>query len=181
MCKSKMTALMELERLRQSLRDEGVGLGGDGVVLDISESKDFQLMKSVVREGDGEHPPSGGSHVVRVHYTGKLMSGETFDSSRNGRGPLSFVLGAGSVIRGWEVGVATMTRGEHALLLCSHEYGYGQAGHGQLIPGGSRLLFDVELLDWQERNQLAERLPAMMCYGVLVLGVLVYLRWMHAI
>ena len=75
-------ALMELEQLRQSLRDEAVRLGGDGVVLDISESKDFQLMKSVVREGDGAHPPSGASHVVRVHYTGRLMTGETFDGRK---------------------------------------------------------------------------------------------------
>jgi hypothetical protein len=172
--------LMDTEQRRNGLRDEALRLGGDGLVLDISESKDFQLMKSVVREGDGEQPPSDASHVVRVHYTGRLTSGKIFDSSRNGRGPFTFVLGAGSVIRGWDVGVATMTRGECALLLCSPEYGYGQRAAGP-IPAASWLVFDVELLDWHERNQVMERLPAMICYTIVVLGVLIYLRWMHAI
>jgi FK506-binding protein 4/5 len=73
-----------------------------------------------------------------------------------------------------------MTRGECALLLCSPAYGYGQRGSGP-IPAASWLLFTVELLDWHERNQLIERLPAMVCYAVVVLGVLIYLRWMRAI
>ena len=173
------TYLMDMEQRRNSLRDEALSLGGDGLVVDISESKDFQLMKSVVRQGDGEQPPSDASHVVRVQYSGRLITGEIFDSSRNGD-PFTFVLGAGSVIRGWEVGVATMTRGECALLLCSPAYGYGQQASGP-IPAASWLLFTVELLDWDERNRLIERLPAMVCYAVVVLGVLICLRWMHAI
>ena len=168
------------EQLRNTLQEEAVRLGGDGVVLDISESKDFQLMKTVVQRGNGEHPPSDGSHSVRVHYTGRLMTGEIFDSSRTRGKPLTFVLGAGQVIRAWDVGIATMTRGEHALLLCSPEYGYGHRAAGP-IPASSQLLFDVEVLDWHERNLVVERLPSMMCYGAVVMAVLIYLRWTHAI
>jgi hypothetical protein len=172
-----MNALMEMEGLRHSLREEGLRLGGDGVVLDISEAKDFRLMKTVVKEGDGARPPCDGSHMMKLHYTGRLLpiqGGEVFDSSlrrggpatggdatrlrllepdpheRNGSPPFQFALGAGTVIHGWDVGVASMTRGEHALLLCAPEYAYGDRATGS-IAAGSTLLFEVELFDWVER------------------------------
>lgn len=200
--------MMELERMRNTLRKEGIDRGGDGVVLDVSESKNFQLLKTVLSEGNGEYPPHDGSRVMKMHYTGRLTSGEIFDSSfqstgklsadkgledahrvrlfapdaheRNGQDPFSFVLGAGAVIRGWDVGVATMTRGEHAILLCSPEYGYGQRTAGA-IPPGSWLLFEVELLDWHERNHLTDNLPAAICYSAVVFGILLFLRWSNAI
>ena len=54
------------------------------------------------------------------------------------------------MIHGWDVGVASMTRGEHALLLCAPEYAYGDRATGS-IAAGSTLLFEVELLDWVEQ------------------------------
>ena len=55
--------LLAMEASRHALREEGVRLGGDGVVLDISEGKDFRLMKTVLREGDGVQPPFDPPHV----------------------------------------------------------------------------------------------------------------------
>ena len=60
-----------------------------------------------------------------------------------------FYLKTGSVIKGWDVGVATMLKGEKSLLTCQPEYGYGEKGSEPKIPGNATLQFEVELLSWQ--------------------------------
>lgn len=82
---------------------------------------------------------------VKVHYTGTLLDGSQFDSSR-GRSPFSFDLGKRQVITGWDKGVATMKVGERATLVLSPEYGYGAEGSPPDIPANSVLVFDVEVL-----------------------------------
>jgi len=82
---------------------------------------------------------------VTVHYTGKLLSGKQFDSSR-GREPFSFLLGGGQVIKGWDQGVAGMRVGGKRVLTIPASLGYGAAGAPPDIPGGATLRFDVELL-----------------------------------
>jgi len=88
---------------------------------------------------------------VTVHYTGTLAdpSGEEFDSSRSRDQPFVFKLGQGQVIKGWDVGVATMRKGERSTLTIKAEYGYGEQGSPPKIPGGATLCFDVELLSWR--------------------------------
>lgn len=83
--------------------------------------------------------------TVSVHYTGTLLDGSKFDSSR-GRGPFSFGLGKREVITGWDKGVATMKVGERATFVLSPDYGYGAEGAGSDIPPNSVLVFDVEVL-----------------------------------
>jgi len=102
------------------------------------------LMSSVLQEGEGEQPKNG--QLVDVHYTGWLISnGTKFDSSVDRGEPLSFILGTGKVIKGWDEGVALMRPGEHRRLRIPAALGYGQRGSGP-IPGGATLLFDVELI-----------------------------------
>ncbi len=79
-----------------------------------------------------------------VNYTGQLPDGTIFDTSVN-RGPYEFVLGAGNVIPGWDQGLVGMREGGKRLLLIPPEYAYGYEDY-QNIPGGSSLLFEVELL-----------------------------------
>ena len=82
-----------------------------------------------------------------MHYTGKLLNGKKFDSSYDRHRPFNFTIGVGQVIRGWDEGVMTMSKGEKAILTISPDYGYGVRGVPPIIPGNSTLVFEVELLD----------------------------------
>ena len=101
--------------------------------------------KEILQAGDGKTFPQKGK-AVKVHYTGTLTNGKKFDSSRDRGEPFGFKIGLGQVIRGWDEGVATMSVGERAKLTCSPDFAYGDRGFPGLIPPGSTLVFDVELL-----------------------------------
>jgi FKBP-type peptidyl-prolyl cis-trans isomerase len=85
-----------------------------------------------------------GDRIV-VHYTGRLVDGTVFDSSLSRNEPFQFVLGAGQVIQGWEQGIVGMKVGGKRILSIPPELGYGMQDYGP-IPGGSTLIFEVELL-----------------------------------
>merc|ERR1711909_200733 len=104
--------------------------------------------KEVIKAGDGANFPPKGC-TVQVHYTGTLTNGTKFDSSRDRGKMFEFKLGQGQVIKGWDEGVAQMTKGERAKLTCSADYAYGSRGFPGLIPPNSTLVFDVELFGWK--------------------------------
>jgi hypothetical protein len=56
--------------------------------------------------------------------------------------------GAGQVIKGWDVGVATMKKGEQAVFTIAPDHAYGEAGSPPTIPANATLKFDVELISW---------------------------------
>eukprot|EP00930_Biecheleria_cincta_P070883 TRINITY_DN5845_c2_g1_i1.p1 TRINITY_DN5845_c2_g1~~TRINITY_DN5845_c2_g1_i1.p1 ORF type:complete len:244 (-),score=39.88 TRINITY_DN5845_c2_g1_i1:60-791(-) len=109
--------------------DEAVDLG-DGLQL------------WVTRKGDEKTFPKTGEQVA-VHYTGYLPDGTSFDSSRD-RGLFAFYIGRGEVIRGWDVGLRSMSLGERAVLKVPAEMAYGAGGQGP-IPPNADLIFDVDL------------------------------------
>ena len=99
-----------------------------------------------VEPGDGQTFPKAGQRVD-VHYTGKLVDGTVFDTSRKDfNRPFSFQIGVGNVIKGWDLGIEKMSLGEKAELTIGPMYGYGKRGAGGVIPGDATLIFDVELL-----------------------------------
>jgi len=99
-----------------------------------------------IAAGDGINFPQRGQTAV-VHYVGTLTNGQKFDSSRDKGRPFRFQVGAGRVIRGWDEGVAQMSVGQRATLTCTPDFAYGDRDVGNgLIPAGSTLVFDVELL-----------------------------------
>jgi FKBP-type peptidyl-prolyl cis-trans isomerase len=96
-------------------------------------------------EGTGPTPHLG--QTVSVHYTGKLVNGTEFDSSRKpGKPPLEFPLGTPNIIKGWNEGIATMKVGGRRTLTIPPALGYGKDGRPPSIPPNSILIFDVELL-----------------------------------
>lgn len=101
--------------------------------------------KTVIRAGSGRTPNHG--EVVHAHYVGKLVSdGTEFDSSRARNKPLTFIIGIGSVIKGWDEGILGMQVGEVAKLEITSDYAYGEAGVPPTIPPSADLQFEVELL-----------------------------------
>jgi FKBP-type peptidyl-prolyl cis-trans isomerase len=98
------------------------------------------------KKGSGSNPQPG--QLVKVHYSGTLLDGKTFDSSE-GRDPIEFPLGQRRVIPGWDEGIAMMKKGEKGILVIPSELGYGARGSGR-IPPFSTLVFEVELVDFND-------------------------------
>ena len=119
-----------------------------GDECDVTPKRDGGVMKKVTKVGEGTERPGKGAEVA-VHYVGTLTDGTKFDSSVDRGKPIEFTLGIGQVIKGWDLGIGSMRKGEKATLTIAPEYGYGDAGAGGVIPGGATLLFDVELVEWK--------------------------------
>lgn len=97
------------------------------------------------KKGTGEQAAPG--KTVKVHYTGTLINGTKFDSSRDRKEPFEFVLGQGQVIPGWDEGIALMKEGGTAKLVIPSNLAYGENGRMPTIPPSASLVFDVELID----------------------------------
>jgi len=148
--------------------DDGPGDPEFATDMEVDVAPGGGVTKKVTRQGTGWEKPGKGDKVT-VHYVGKILNpiangdgvggenpdaygdfseGSTFDSSRDRGDPFAFDLGMGSVIRGWDLGVATMRKGEVCILKCGAEFAYGARGSPPKIPPGATLHFEVELIDW---------------------------------
>jgi FK506-binding protein 4/5 len=145
---------MAEQKTKMDIAEQGVDLSGDGGVL-----------KTILVEGTGTDTPPSGSDVTgnaftplnlenclnphrdpffssfmwAVHYTGTLLDGSKFDSSRDRSDPFKFKLGAGQVIKGWDRTVATMKRGEQCRVVLRSDYAYGASGSPPKIPANATL------------------------------------------
>ncbi len=104
------------------------------------------LQYVVVEEGTGEATPSKGD-MIQAHYTGKLLDGTKFDSSYDRGEPITFPVGQGRVIKGWDEAFLGMKKGEKRVLIIPSDLGYGVNGRGP-IPPNATMVFDVELVDF---------------------------------
>jgi len=132
----------------------------DVELLDIKETfvdTDFSLPGKEIKTESGllmiEHKSGSGEKPIKgdkisVHYTGLLQTGEKFDSSHDRGQPITFNVGLGQVIKGWDEALLDMTIGSKRTLVIPPNLGYGSRGAGNgLIPGDATLIFEVELID----------------------------------
>ena len=122
--------------------------------FDVGESVELLpgLDATVLERGYGRRAIAG--DMVTVHYTGWFFDpnaeenrGDKFDSSVDRDAPFEFLLGAGSVIKGWDRGVDCMLIGEQRLLKIGPDLAYGARGYPGAIPPNATLLFEVKLLN----------------------------------
>jgi FKBP-type peptidyl-prolyl cis-trans isomerase len=102
------------------------------------------LQVEYLRFGDGASVEAGQNVVV--HYTGRLTSGEKFDSSVDRNEPFEVAAGVGQVIQGWDVVLLRMRAGDKVKATIPPELAYGAQGAGGVIPPNATLVFEMELL-----------------------------------
>mmetsp|Transcript_36878 Transcript_36878/g.90746 ORF Transcript_36878/g.90746 Transcript_36878/m.90746 type:complete len:219 (+) Transcript_36878:1-657(+) len=137
---ARVKATAEAEEARKALEEaiesaEKVDVTGDGGII-----------KQIITKGSGDSPKEGDS--VTAHYTGTLLDGSKFDSSRDRNDPFKFSVSMGQVIPCWDKSFLTMKKGERAVLTCTAPNSYGERGSPPKIPPNSTLRFDVELIDF---------------------------------
>ncbi|XP_054474776.1 peptidyl-prolyl cis-trans isomerase FKBP3 [Anoplopoma fimbria] len=109
--------------------------------------------KSVLKKGDKSNFPKKGENVS-CWYTGSLEDGTVFDTNipttarkKKQSKPLTFKVGLGRVIRGWDEAILTMSKGETARVEIEPEWAYGRKGlPDSKIPPNAKLIFEVELV-----------------------------------
>jgi len=121
---------------------------GNKFLAENKKRKEIQVTPSglqyeVQQTGTGSKPAD--TSVVKVHYEGFLLNGKKFESSRDRGEPVTYPLN--QFIRGWTEGLQLMSVGSKYKFYIPYQLGYGEQGSGELIPGGSTLIFEVELLE----------------------------------
>lgn len=106
------------------------------------------LKFKILQPGTGTASPPKGKRVS-VDYQGRFLNDQVFDDSKKRGKPLKFAAGVGSVVKGFDEAVLAMKPGEKRLVVIPYWLGYGPRYHGQ-IPPSSTLVFEIELLGWED-------------------------------
>lgn len=125
-------------------REEGEAFLAANADKDGVKTTDSGLQYEVLETGDSDQSPTAES-TVRVHYHGTLINGDVFDSSVERGEPVEFPLSG--VIAGWTEGVQLMNVGDKYRFFIPADLAYGDRQASPLIPPGSTLIFEVELLE----------------------------------
>lgn len=133
---------VQLEKQYKEKKEENIKFLEDNKDKDGIVTTASGLQYQIVKKGKGATPTA--QNVVKVHYTGKLIDGTTFDSSVERGEPIDFPVN--QVIPGWTEGLQLMNVGSKYTLYIPYNLAYGAQGNPS-IPPFSTLIFDVELLD----------------------------------
>lgn len=143
--------LKDLEhRLEAQAREEGERFLAENGKKEGVRTTASGLQYVVEKEGDGLRP--GPEDEVTVHYTGKLLNGQVFDSSVSRGEPATFPLNR--VIPGWTEGVQLMKAGAKYTFFIPGDLAYGAQGIPNVIPPHSTLIFDVQLISVKKKSGL---------------------------
>lgn len=131
-----------------SKKASGVKLAGQKFLAENAKKPGIISMPGgwqyqVLKTGESLEKPLA-TDKVKVHYHGTLIDGTVFDSSVDRGEPISF--GLNQVIKGWTLSVTQMTVGSKWKVFLPSDLAYGDNGAGEKIPGGSALIFEIELL-----------------------------------
>eukprot|EP00913_Durusdinium_trenchii_P032431 g30365.t2 len=137
---------LSLESLSGAMADEDAAKGKG-----LPEGIEKEIIQSGA-DADFKSPKVGDE--VTVHYVGTLTDGSIFDSSRAREQPFTFTLGKGEVIQGWDVGVASMCKGEVSKFTFAPKYAYGEEGSPPKIPQEATLIFEIELINFTSKDDL---------------------------
>ena len=132
----------QMEELAQKNQEAGEAFLAENADREEVETTESGLQFEVLEQGSGDKPAA--TDTVQVHYTGELLSGEVFDSSRERGEPVTFALN--QVIPGWTEGLQLMSEGARYKLYIPADLAYGPGGNRAIGPNET-LIFDVELLD----------------------------------
>ncbi|WP_404367568.1 FKBP-type peptidyl-prolyl cis-trans isomerase [Marinobacter sp.] len=133
--------MKEMENLAEKNRAAGRAYLEENAERDEVKTTASGLQYEIIEKGDGPQPTA--EDQVQVHYTGKLLGGEVFDSSRERGEPVTF--GLSQVIPGWTEGLQLMKEGARYKLYIPSDLAYGPGGNRSIGPNET-LIFDVELL-----------------------------------
>lgn len=131
----------QIEDLAKKNQEAGEAFLAENADRDGIQTTESGLQYEVLEEGKGDQPAK--TDTVKVHYTGELLNGEVFDSSRERGEPVSFALN--QVIPGWTEGLQLMNEGARYKLYIPSDLAYGPGGNRSIGPNET-LVFDVELL-----------------------------------
>ena len=142
----KLTAVQFKKALENGVREgvlvqqkQSFSIKGETFAIPEELRVDIETLREAPSDA-GE--PCARGETVRVKYEGRLLDGTVFDSASS----FEFLLGAGEVIKGWDVGVLGMRRGEQRRLRIPPKLGYGKRGSPPEIPPDATLVFDITLL-----------------------------------
>lgn len=141
--KRQQQAAEQAKKQAAANREQGEQFLSENAQKEGVQTTESGLQYEVIEEGSGPSPEA--SDRVTVHYTGTLIDGTVFDSSRERGEPATFALN--QVIPGWTEGLQLMNEGGHYKFYIPSELAYGERGAGDVIEPGSTLIFDVELLE----------------------------------
>jgi|YNPMSStandDraft_1061717.scaffolds.fasta_scaffold00235_19 peptidylprolyl isomerase len=139
---STLKFIVSLEKVEKAPKIEPFDITNKETETTESGLKIVRVKKA---EKDAIKPSIGDN--VGVHYTGYFEDGKIFDSSVRRGEPITFTLGKGQVIKGWEEGISLLAKGEKARLIIPYNLAYGENGRPPAIPPKANLIFDVELVD----------------------------------
>ena len=149
----KLKDFMSLEQLMKKRQEENAKLEQEEMTKLDAYLKANNITAQPTASGiyfievqKGKGPKAMTGQKVSVHYTGTLLDGKKFDSSYDRKEPISFALGTGAVIKGWDEAISMMSKGGKAKVIIPSKMAYGERAQGP-ITAFSTLVFDVELVD----------------------------------
>lgn len=138
-----------MEELAEANKKAGEEFMAENAKKDNVTTTESGLQYEEVVAGTGAQPTA--EDTVKVHYRGTLIDGTEFDSSYSRNEPVSFPLNG--VIPGWTEGLQLMKEGGKAKLVIPSDLAYGPGGMGNAIGPNSTLVFEVELLEVNPKDQ----------------------------